>query len=281
MTNTDSKHLRILTVIEHLACASYPLSLAQIAQRTQLPKASVLRLLQQLQDAAYVTRLPEDRGYVLGARSHQTALSVLSSTHFDRMCRLLLGKLVAAVGETCNLTALIDSQVHYLARVEPQSDMRLQLHLRTGAHVPLHCTASGKLFLAMLPEVHRSRLLEQLPLPAMTPKTITDRTRLAHELALIAQQKIGTDNEEFVKGMVAIAVPVQDDRGRVIAAVACHAPTATHSFSDLFGFSNLMKETAVALGHVLAGSARTGAMQAPDAMSDPPGSIHDSVAPGN
>ncbi len=252
MTNQDPKHLRILTVIELLACASYPLSLAQIAQRTGLPKASVLRLLQQLQDAAYVTRLPEDRGYVLGACSHQLALSVLSSTHFDRMCRLLLGKLVAATGETCNLTALIDNQVHYLARVEPETDMRLQLHLRTGAHVPLHC----KLFLAMMPDVHRKRLLDDLPLPAITPKTITDRQRLALELSLIAQQKIGTDNEEFVRGMVAIAVPVQDDRGRVIAAVACHAPTATHSFSDLFTFSSMMKGTAVALSQVLAGNTR-------------------------
>lgn len=261
MTNQDSKHLRILTVIEHLACACYPLSLAQIAQRTALPKASVLRLLQQLQDAAYVTRLPDDRGYVLGACSHQLALSVLSSTHFDRMCRLLLGKLVAATGETCNLTALIDNQVHYLARVEPESDMRLQLHLRTGAHVPLHCTASGKLFLAMMSDVHRKSLLDTLPLPAMTPKTITDRQRLAHELGLIAQQKIGTDNQEFVKGMVAIAVPVQDDRGRVIAAVACHAPTATHSFSDLFTFSSIMKDTALALGQVLAGNAKPGDRQ--------------------
>ena len=113
----------------------------------------------------------------------------------------------------------------------------------------------------MMPDVHRKSLLDTLPLPAMTPKTITDRQRLAHELGLIAQQKIGTDNEEFVKGMVAIAVPVQDDRGRVIAAVACHAPTATHSFSDLFTFSSMMKDTALALGQVLAGNAKPGDRQ--------------------
>ncbi len=271
MTSQDSKHLRILNVIEQLACASYPLSLAQIAQRTSLPKASVLRLLQQLQEAAYVTRLPEDRGYVLGARSHQVALSVLRSTHFDRMCRLLLGQLVAATGETCNLTALNDSQVHYLARVEPDSDMRLQLHLRTGAHVPLHCTASGKLFLAMLPEIHRKSLLDRLPLAALTPRTITDRQRLEHELGLIAQQRIGTDNEEFVRGMVAIAVPVRDDKGRVIAAVACHAPTATHSFSDLFSFSSLMNDTAAAIGQVLAGDISDRDSHETESHSDPSG----------
>ncbi len=269
MTSQDSKHLRIMNVIEQLACASYPLSLAQIAQRTSLPKASVLRLLQQLQEAAYVTRLPEDRGYALGARSHQMALSVLSSTHFDRMCRLLLGQLVAATGETCNLTALNDTQVHYLARVEPDSDMRLQLHLRTGAHVPLHCTASGKLFLAMMPEIYRKPIIDRLPLQALTPRTITDRQRLSHELALIAQQKIGTDNEEFVKGMVAIAVPVLDDKGRAIAAVACHAPTATHSFSDLFSFSGLMQETAEEIGRVLTGNVRHPDLQEAQALADP------------
>src|SRR5690606_8807097 len=149
--------------------------------------------------------------------------------------------------------------------------MRLQLHLRTGAHVPLHCTASGKLFLAMMPDVHRKCLLDTLPLPAMTPKTITDRQRLAHELGLIAQQRIGTDNEEFVRGMVAIAVPVRDDKGRVIAAVACHAPTATHSFSDLFSFSSLMNDTAAAIGQVLAGDISDRDSHETESHSDPSG----------
>ncbi len=255
MDDNESKHLRILTLIELLARASYPLSLAQISQRTGLPKASVLRLLLQLQEAAYITRLPDDQGYTLGARSHQVALSVLGSTHFDRMCRLLLGNLVADTGETCNLTALSDARVQYLARVEPDSDMRLQLHLRTGARVPLHCTASGKLFLAMMPRLQRAQLLDSLALPALTPRTLTQRERLERELTLIEQQRIGTDNEEFVKGMVAIAVPVYDDKQRVIAAVACHAPTATHSFSNLYAFAKRMNETAAAIGQVLSGNA--------------------------
>lgn len=230
---------------------SYPQTLSQLAQRTQLPKTSLMRILNTLEEAGYVTRMPSTVGYMTGPRAHQLALSVLQSPQFLRACRNVLGKLVAITGETCNLNALADDAVHYLLRVESSEHLRLQLHMDVGAKVPLHCTASGKLFLAFTPRHYQTKILDRIELIALTPKTIVQRDTLQAELDRTRARGIGIDNEEFVRGMVAVAVPVKDQKENVIAALACHAPTAEASLEELLGFVEPMRNAAAELSELL------------------------------
>jgi DNA-binding IclR family transcriptional regulator len=102
----------------------------------------------------------------------------------------------------------------------------LRLSLEPGSRVPAHCTASGKLFLSHLPTESRERILATLPLPQSSPRTIVETNELRRELQRIAKRGYSTDNEEFVAGLVAVAVPVRDKKKHVFAAVACHAPVA-------------------------------------------------------
>src|SRR6185437_7652471 len=87
-------------------------------------------------------------------------------------------------------------------------DWPLQIRLSVGSRVPLHCTASGKLFLALSPPSLSQALLRLKSLPRHTGRTLTDPAKLAAELNRIRQTQIGTDNEEFIEGMAAAAVPV-------------------------------------------------------------------------
>ena len=111
----------------------------------------------------------------------------------------------------------------YLDRVE--SRWPLRLHFEIGSHVPIHCTASGKILLAAMKPAERRRIVDAVGLPAYTPHTITSRAEFDAELSRIAQQGYSLDREEFLLGMAAIAVPVMGLDGDVIAAVACHAPS--------------------------------------------------------
>jgi len=249
-----SRYTRVLHVLEQLAATQYPQTLAQLAQRTGLPKTSLMRMLRSLEQSAYVTRLPGDMGYVQGPYASYLALRLLQTPHFQRACRHVLGKLIAITGEACNLTAPAGDAVHYLARVESPDKMRLQLHMEIGAQVPIHCTASGKLFLAFMHESHRRQLLDRIALQPLTPKTITDRELLEKELRRIRAQEIGVDDEEFIRGMVAIAVPVKDAHGQVLAAVACHAATAQRSLQDLLEFKEAMKTAAREMAAVFQGT---------------------------
>src|SRR5947209_7088536 len=84
------------------------------------------------------------------------------------------------------------------------------LTLAVGAHVPLHCTASGKLFLAFMPAAQRDALLAHASLAAMTPATLTSAKALRAECERIAAAGHSCDREEFIAGLIAVAVPVRD-----------------------------------------------------------------------
>jgi DNA-binding IclR family transcriptional regulator len=111
--------------------------------------------------------------------------------------------------------------VVYLDRVEAAWPLRMTLS--PGSHVPLHCTASGKLLLALLPKAARTRLIAHLALTRYTDTTITDGERLAAELAQIRADGFATDNEEYHAGLVCVAVPVVDAKRRACAAIAVQA----------------------------------------------------------
>lgn len=245
MEDQASRHLRVLQVLEQLANATYPQTLAQLAQRTGLPKTTLMRMLHALEKSAYVSKLPGETGYTPGPRANHLALRVIRTPHFLRACRAVLGKLVAVTGESCNLTALSGDAVQYLARVETTETLRLQLHLETGVHVPLHCTASGKLFLAFMPQRQQQQALDRIELIPLTAKTLIRREELETEIARIRSQSMGVDNEEFIQGMVAVSVPVYDAQSNVIAAVACHAPTARASLTRLAEFMPAMRMAAL------------------------------------
>lgn len=142
----------------------------------------------------------------------------------------MLADLVARVGETCNITTLDGAAVLYLDRVEAPWPWRLTLAV--GEHVPLHCTASGKLFLALMSVEQREALISQLRLKPMTDNTITTVPALRKECETIAAAGHSFDREEFVTGLIAIAVPVCDESGSIRATLAIHAPLARLSLKQ-------------------------------------------------
>jgi DNA-binding IclR family transcriptional regulator len=250
----DARVLRALAVLEALASAGQPYTLSQLAARLHIPKATLLRLIESLETRGYVMHMPDSRGHdrsiALGPSAAQFALATLANNTFTRACRSVLRALVDVLGETCNLTALDGDRVLYVERVETAEPLRLEM--RPGMRVPLHCTASGKLFLSQMTALERNAMLARITLKKMTYRTLTDKQQLAAELERLGSRGVGIDNEEFVRGMVAIAVPVKDAAdGRVLAALAVHAPTARATLNDLLEAVPQMREAASRLAPLL------------------------------
>ena len=109
-------------------------------------------------------------------------------------------------------------------RVESAEPLRIQL--QNGSRIPLHCSASGKLFLSLIPRPTSKRLLDALPLKPMTPNTIVHRRDLEQEMQRIRKDRISRDNQELASGLIAIAVPVVGQRGRICGTVSVNAPTS-------------------------------------------------------
>ncbi len=257
----DARSLRVLMVLDALARAQHPQTLAQLSQRLHVPKTTLMRLLAAMERAGFVLQMPAERGFVPGPRAAGLALQTLRSPPVLRECRAILGRLVAALGETCNLTALDGDRVLYVERVETHEPLRLQLS--PGIHVPLHCTASGKLFLSAMSRLERQQTLQRLVLTRNTPRTLADPSLLEAELDRLGARGIGVDNEEFVRGMTAVAVPVRElatdavngtaaaSARPVLAAIACHAPTARVPLEGLLRAVPVLQEAAQQMGRIL------------------------------
>jgi DNA-binding IclR family transcriptional regulator len=198
-----------------------------------------------LEDAGLVAREPDGRRVVAGPRLARFAHDVLLNQSVRAPRHAILKRLAEDVGETVNLTMLDRGEVVYLDRVE--SAWPLRMTLQPGSRVPLHCTASGKLLLALLPLARRRRIVAELALTPFTDHTIVDRRRLDVELTAIRRAGFATDNEEYLAGLVCVAVPVTAS-GRVAACVAVHAPVARMPLARAMTHLPALRRAAVALG---------------------------------
>lgn len=207
---------RILGLLGEVARAEQPMSLAAMVEAVRLPKATVHRLCRKLEDEGYLIREPDGRLYGVGPRLEQLGWDAIRTSRRSER-HAVLQRLVAIANETCNLVVKAGLDALYIDRVEAQWPLRL--HLEIGSRVPLHSTASGKIFLAAMPAAQRRRTL--LALAAEQP---FDLAALEAECQTILKRDYSLDDQEFLAGLVAIAVPVRDAEGTIIAALACHGP---------------------------------------------------------
>ena len=221
---SSSSAARALGVLTLLADEGRALTLAEIAAKLALPKATAHRFCELLVGLRFLARDVNERSFVVGPSLHRLAYATLNHGVVRGLRHEVLAGLVARIGETCNFTTFDRAEVLYLDRVEAAWPLRLTLDV--GSHVPLHCTASGKLFMAFMAVDEREALLEHLALPRMTPATLVHAKALRTECERIAKAGYSCDREEFIAGLIAVAVPVRDSSGTVRAALAVHAPTA-------------------------------------------------------
>lgn len=237
--------LRAIAVLEALIAADRPASLVELTDASRLPKPTLYRMLAMLERANLVVREPGARRYAPGPRLAALGRNVMLNGSLRTARHAILARLVEEIGETCNFTMLDGDAVVYLDRVEAAWPLRM--NLSSGSHVPLHCTASGKLLLALLPKAARVRLIAHLSLARFTDTTITDPRRLGGELARIRAQKYATDNEEFHAGLVCVAVPVADAGKRVCSAIAVHAPVSRMPLARALEHLSSLRRAAAAM----------------------------------
>lgn len=234
---TGSSAERSLRLLSILAGEGRPMSLADLSARLALPKGTAHRICSQLVGSGHLARDVGERHFAVGPALRALAFSTLNHGIERGLRHEVLGGLVATIGETCNFTTLDGTEVLYLDRVEAKWPLRLTLDV--GSHVPLHCTASGKLFLALMPTARRDQVIDGLALERMTSATLTTKKALRAECDAIAAQGYSCDREEFIAGLIAVAVPVVrasgcdgEDADGVRAAIAVHAPTVRLSLEQ-------------------------------------------------
>ncbi|MEA2913146.1 MAG: IclR family transcriptional regulator, acetate operon repressor [Bradyrhizobium sp.] len=237
------------SLLEHLVEAERALTLAELVAQMDLPKATVHRLLMNLEAAQLLKRDVTGKRYVPGDRLTRFSLRAVVFSARMSPVRAVLERLVAEIGESINLGVLDGTSVAYVQRVE--CNWPLRTHLSAGSRVPLHCTATGKLFLALMPTARRTALLDEIELRAYSPNTITNRKRLDEELAHIRDERLAVNNEEFMVGAIGLSVPLMGIDGEMIAGLALHAPVARVSIKDARAHTSTLRRAAEKLARTL------------------------------
>jgi DNA-binding IclR family transcriptional regulator len=240
---------RVMSALEYVARANRPVTAAEFSADLGIPRASAYRIFLRLEQDRVLIPEPGGRGYAKGRRMSDFAVSVLVNSVNHAARHRVLRNLVDEIGETCNLTMLCGSEIVYIDRVE--TDWPLRMHLAPGSRVPSHCTATGKLLLSFLPERQMEAIVRSAPLRRYTERTIVDPDRLVAKLARIRKERVGIDDEEFAAGMVAVAVPVLDERGKAIAAIAVHAPSVRLPLEAARRHVRTLRRAAAALSPLL------------------------------
>ena len=216
---------RSFAILEHVASSRAPVDVLDIIASVKLPKATAYRLVDWFVTQGYLAREPGRRRLIVGPKLTNLAFGALSSSMRHDTPHVVLQRLVHTLNETCNIGTLLNGEVVYLDRVEAEH-WPLRLHYTSGSRVPLHCSAIGKLFLALTASPRRKRLLQSLELRRYTDNTITDSARLDAELRQIRKEQVSFDRQEYLVGVVCMAVPVTGTNGEMLAALAIQAPEA-------------------------------------------------------
>lgn len=242
---------RAFALLDIVVAENRPINLTTMAERLDLPKPTVHRIAGRLEAEGFLIREPGGKNYGIGPRLNALAANTLAASMQRAPRHAALEWLAKETGETCNLGVLDGNSVVYLDRVE--STWPLRLHFAVGSRVPLHAVAMGKLFMSRMPKRLRERLYDAAPLERYTDHTITDPEALEQELSTIRRDELATNNQEYMVGLVGLAIPIPEAAGsqQLRAALAIHAPIPRMTVEDCQRHLPAMREAAARLSGAL------------------------------
>jgi IclR family transcriptional regulator, pca regulon regulatory protein len=215
---------RGLSVIRCFDAEHARLTLAEVAQRTGLTRATARRLLLTLDDLGYVSS--NGRHFSLTPRVLDIGYAYLSSLNIQQIAQPFLEALSERVNESVSVTVLDGGDIIYVARVPTKRIMTISLGL--GSRLPAYCTSMGRVLLAELTPAELAAIVPER-LEPRTVHTITSRAELERVLADVRRQGWALVDEELEVGLRSIAAPLRDASGRAVAAmnVSTHAGRTT------------------------------------------------------
>ena len=208
MTDSDRipTNLRTLLILEVLGRGERPMTATEINAEIGLPKQTVHRLCTTLEREGFITRQGGSQRYVPARRLRDLGAGLVFTSRSHIARRQILESVARELQETVNFAAPSETGMGYLDRVD--TDWPLRIQLPVGSTVPFHCTASGKCFMASMKPRARQRFVSSLSLQKLTHRTHDQAETLLDDLTLIAKRGYSLDDQEFMDGMAAVAVPI-------------------------------------------------------------------------
>jgi len=225
---------RAMSLFELLAEAQTGLTLSQLSRKLDIPKSTAHYLIHTLHTRGYLQRSSDGRHYSLGLRFADVARGDNAEMSLRTLTIPYLRQIVARLDLTATLAVRRSAEAAIVARVESRHDEGGGAWV--GRHVDLHCTAQGKALILDLSEEELSKLFAGRELARFTSKTICSLSALKVHLMEVQARGFAVNDEEMVSGIRAVAAPVVDSSGAIIASVTVRGTTRlipTHLIAQL------------------------------------------------
>jgi IclR family acetate operon transcriptional repressor len=222
------------------------LDLGSISRDMKVPRTTVLRICTTLELESLLGRTAEGR-YVLGSGLAPLGIRALPNSSLREMAVPILSQLAARTGETAHLAVLCDKKSLLLEVCDSPNPLRVAS--RPGSLALIHCSATGKVFLAYAVHGPLEKFFAGMELESRTSNTITDVKTLEKEVKRVRSRGYAVDNEEYYLGVRCVGAPVRDAQSHVVASVgitgaAVRFPVSlvkTHAQAVLEGAARLSK----------------------------------------
>ncbi len=213
---------RAMSLLELLATTRDGFTLSELSRKLQMPKSTTHYLIHTLATRGYVQRTGNKR-HLLGLRFADLANGSTAELNLSTIASPTLRRIAARANLTATLSILRGAEAVIISRARSFDDAAGGAWV--GHHLDLHCTAQGKALIAGLPDEQLNKLFSRCEFAQYTPRTIFSLAVLKKHLAEIRARGFAINDEEQVAGVRAVAAPVLDPVGNVMACISVRGST--------------------------------------------------------
>lgn len=237
-----------LTILGLFDAENREWTLDEIAEGAGLPRMTAYRMIRTMESAQYLVRDPVTNRYHLGPALLATMYLSEGYAELASIVRPYLTELVEETGEAATLATEVDGVAVSVDLVDTPRPFHRQVAL--GRIIGDTGSANGKIFAAFKTEAERDAILASEH-PKLTPHTITDPQELSRELDRVAAEGVAFDLEERNIGTCAVAAPVRNQLGKVIAALSVIVPSGRFGPEEQRDYAEAVKNAAASLSGFL------------------------------
>lgn len=213
---------RTLAILDLLTQHRDGLTLAEIQTALNLPKSSAYVLLVTMANRGFLEQDPDTRRFRVGIRLWQAGQSYVAVSDLEKVALPYMEALRDELNETVQLATLDGTDNVYIAKVDPDQQLRLASHV--GARLPAYATGIGKALLSQLDDDELRRRFAEIEFTNYTPRTIDSLPRLLAAIHETRAVGYATDNSEYTPGVFCVAAAVPRPRGLSGAAISVSIP---------------------------------------------------------
>jgi DNA-binding IclR family transcriptional regulator len=214
---------RVMQILEAIGSSEEGKTHGELSSTLNIPKSSLSLLLANLVDREYLSLSGADRRYALGPQVLVLAGRYLSSLDIVRLGQPVLKKITRAIDESAEIAIKRRHEIIIISKEDRSQPLSRMIQL--GDRAPIYATAAGKAILAHLSDDEIDQYISSVELTTITNATITDSDVPWRQLYAIRSGALARSNEELHEGITALACPVFDLYGGVVASVVLPIPT--------------------------------------------------------